>query len=113
MSKPAVAERADRAAHLVGARAALEHLEQVRLEALRAERDAVDSVLAQQEASAGVIVSGLASTVVSAASGSPSSRRASASGSVKVGVPPPRKTVSTSSASKPRSSSSSASSAST
>ena len=39
-------------------------------------------------------VSGLASTVTSAAGGSASSARLSASGSVKVGVPPPTNTVS-------------------
>ena len=43
-----VAERADRAADVVGARLALERLEQVGLEALRSERDAVDTVLAEQ-----------------------------------------------------------------
>ncbi len=42
------AERRDGGAHLRGARAALEHLEQVRLEALRPERDAVDAVLAEE-----------------------------------------------------------------
>ena len=39
------AERRDGGAHVRGARAPLEHLEQVRLEALRPERDAIDAML--------------------------------------------------------------------
>ena len=62
---------------------------------------------------AGVTVSGLASTVTSAAGGSASSVRMSASGSVKVGVPPPTNTVSSGPARTRRSRSSSARSAST
>ena len=58
------------AADVVRARAALEHLEQVRLEALRAERDAVDAVRRGAARRApGVTVSGFASTVISAARG--------------------------------------------
>ena len=64
-------------------------------------------------ASSCVTVSGFASTVTSFAGGRAVSRRSSAWGSVKVGVPPPRNTVSSSGARTPRSSSSSASSAST
>ena len=62
-------ERVHRAADVLRARAPLEHLQQVRLEALRAERHAVDAVLAQQRGEAGVTVSGFASTVTSAAAG--------------------------------------------
>ena len=47
------AERPDRAADVVGARLPLERLEQVRLEALRAERDAIDPVFAQQRGELG------------------------------------------------------------
>ena len=47
------AQRPHGRAHVLRARAPLERLEQVRLEALRAERDAVDAVLAQQRGEAG------------------------------------------------------------
>ena len=43
-----LAQRSHGAADVVGARTALEHLEQVGLEALRSERDPVDAVLAEQ-----------------------------------------------------------------
>ena len=46
-------QRPHRDAHVLRARAPLERLEQVRLEALRAERDAVDPVLAEQRGQAG------------------------------------------------------------
>ena len=50
--EPGVAKTCTARADVLGPRAALEHVEQVRLEALRAERDAVDAVLAQQRARA-------------------------------------------------------------
>ena len=65
------------------------------MEALCAERHAVDTILVQQTWQLRTVtVSGFASTVTSSASGSAASRRSSAAGSVKVGVPPPRKIVS-------------------
>ena len=99
-----ITETRDRAPDVVGRRLPLEHVEQVRLEALCAERDARHAVRAEQAASSAVTVSGFASTVTSPASGSAASRRSSSRGSVNVGVPPPRNTVSTSSASTSRSS---------
>ena len=52
MSKPASRSVRTARADVLRARAPLEHLEQVRLEALRAERDAVDAVLAEQRGEA-------------------------------------------------------------
>ena len=68
----------------------------MRLEGLGAERDPVTPWSRSSAASSGVTVSGFASTVISARAGSAGERRASAAGSVNVGVPPPTKTVSTS-----------------
>ena len=48
LSKPASRRRLKRGADRLGAREALEHVEQSRLKGLRAERDAVDAVLAQE-----------------------------------------------------------------
>ncbi len=48
-----VAERVHGASYVLGPRPPLERLEQVRLEALGAERDAVDAVLAQQRGQLG------------------------------------------------------------
>ena len=53
LSKPASRSVPTAPRTCVRARAALEHVEQVRLEALRAERDAVDPVLAQQRGQLG------------------------------------------------------------
>ena len=93
---------------------ALEHLEQPGCERLRPDRDSrVTPPSRSNAASAGVTVSGFASTVTSAAAGSAANTRRSASGSVNDGVPPPMNTVATDSASTPRSRSSSSSSAST
>ena len=103
----------ERHAHVVGLRVPLEHAEQVRVEALRAERHAVHTVSRSSRASSGVTVSGFASTVTSPASGNAASSRSNAAGSVKVGVPPPRKIVSSGRPSASPSSSSSAISAST
>ena len=65
-----ITEERERAPDVVGPRAPLEHLEQPRLEALRAERDARHAAVAQSAASSGVTVSGFASTVTSSAGGS-------------------------------------------
>ena len=61
----------------------------------------------RRETRSRVTVSGFASTVTSSAGGRAASRRDSAAGSVKVGVPPPRYTVSSLGAKSSRSSSSS------
>ncbi len=53
LSNPAVAQRAHRPPDVVGSRAPLEHLEQVRLEALGAERDARHAVLAEERGELG------------------------------------------------------------
>ena len=67
----------------------------MRLEALGAERDPVDAVLPQQRGEAGRDGLGVRlDRYLARPSASAASRRASAAGSVNVGVPPPRKTVS-------------------
>ena len=111
--KSGITESVHRAPDVVGCCLALEHVEQLRPERLRAERDAVTPCSRRSAASSGVTVSGFASTVSSSAAGSAASSRASAAARVNVGVPPPTNTVSTTSASPSRSRSSSASSAST
>ena len=80
---------------VVGRRPPLQHLEQARLEALRAERDAVDSVLAQERGEGGRdrLRVRLDGQLLRSAAARRAGARAAA-GSVKVGVPPPRKTVS-------------------
>ena len=98
--KSGIAKKIDGAPDVVRSGNTLEHLEQGRAGSSgRRARRGSRGCAAGADASSGVTVSGFASTVTSTASGSPASRRSSAAGSVKVGVPPPRKIVSTSGAS--------------
>ena len=75
--------------------AALEHGEQVRLEALRAERDAVHPRSQEQPASSGVTVSGIRLDGQLLRRRQRGEQPRELAGSVNVGVPPPRKIVST------------------
>ena len=106
--EPGITKKVHGTPDVVRRGAPLEHVEQVRLEALRTERDAVHCSRAQEPRRARG----------SPSRGSPrrsaprllevaSRSRASSAGSVNVGVPPPRKTVSSGSARTSRSSSSS------
>ena len=104
----------ERASDVVGPSRRGRASEQLRLERLCAERDAIDPApSAAVLRDAGVTVSGFASTVSSSHAGSAASRRSSSAGCVNVGVPPPRYTSRAGAASRSRSRSSSASSAST
>ena len=93
--KTGITESVERAPDVIRLRGPLEHFEQPRREALRAERDARDPAVAQQRRRAPASPSpGSPRPSPRPRAGSDASSRASASGRVNVGVPPPRKIVS-------------------